>query len=309
MFRTIHTIKGTCGFLGFHRLEALTHAGENLLGALRAGELALDAASRRRCSRLVDAVRAVLGRIEATGAEGDDDHAAPRRRARPGTCPWPRRRRPRRPAPPSDRRARAADQPRPPRAETSVRVDVAVLDKLMDLVGELVLARGQIGELAADDDDGPLAAPYRELRLVTGELQDSVMQARLQPIGTVTGKFRRIARDLGAALGKQVRVELEGEDVGVDKAVNEALRDPLLHLVRNAVDHGIELPGRARRGRQAGRGARCASGPSTRAGGCRSRCPTTAGASTPTGWSSGPSPPATAHREGRGPDRSDSAWS
>jgi two-component system chemotaxis sensor kinase CheA len=164
-------------------------------------------------------------------------------------------------------------------AETSVRVDVGVLDKLMDLVGELVLARSRIGALAALDDDGPLAGPYRDLRVVSADLQDSVMTARLQPVGTVLGKFHRIARDLATALGKQVHVELTGEDVGVDKAVNEALRDPLLHLVRNAVDHGIEPPDE-RRGRRQAAGPGCSpSPPPTRAAGCTSEVADDGGAS------------------------------
>ena len=182
-----------------------------------------------------------------------------------------------------------------------MRVDVAVLDKLMDLVGELVLARSQIGDVAADDDDGPLVLPYRQLRLRDRELQDGVMQARLQPVGTVTGKFRRIVRDLAGSMGKQIRVEIDGEDVGVDKAVNEALRDPLLHLVRNAVDHGIEPPAeRVAAGKT--RGATVASEPPTRAGGSTSSCPTTGAASTRGPWSPGRSPPAHHTRDGRCPD-------
>jgi len=241
IFRTIHTIKGTCGFLGFSRLEALTHAGENLLGALRAGELPLDGTVTTSLLALVDSIRAVLRTVEATGVEGDADHEAvildlarhlaPEERAAP--------------APPAPRASAQPDEAHDvplPSAESSVRVDVAVLDKLLDLVGELVLTRSQIGDVAQGDEDGALALPYRQLRLVTRELQDGVMQARLQPIGSVTGKFHRIARDLATGLGKKVRVELEGEEVGVDKAVNEALRDPLLHLVRNAVDHGLEPP-------------------------------------------------------------------
>lgn len=237
VFRTIHTVKGTCGFLGFHRLEALTHTGESLLGAVRAGERSLDGPMTTSLLGLADAIRAVLRRVEATGAEGDDDHAAViadlarhlARDADPDAAPAMA-------APPDP-----VDAPEVA-SETSVRVEVAVLDKLLDLVGELVLTRSQIGDVALGDEDGALALPYRQLRLVTRELQDGVMRARLQPVGTVTGKFRRIARDLAAMLGKKVRVELEGEDVGVDKAVNEALRDPLLHLVRNAVDHGLEPP-------------------------------------------------------------------
>jgi two-component system chemotaxis sensor kinase CheA len=246
VFRTIHTIKGTCGFLGFHRLEALTHAGENLLGALRAGDLRLDAGITTSLLDLVDAVRGVLELIETTGMEGDDDHAAVvaalgRHLADPAA------------AEPVDTRAAEPEPERVPAApaapeattasETTVRVEVAILDKLMDLVGELVLTRSQFAESAATDDDGPLALPFRHLRLVTSELQEGVMKARLQPVGTVTARLRRVVRDLATAMGKQIRIQIEGEEIGVDKAVNEALRDPLLHLVRNAVDHGIELPG------------------------------------------------------------------
>lgn len=242
VFRTIHTIKGTCGFLGFGRLESLTHAGESLLGALRTGELVLNGPVTTSLLALVDATRAVLRQVETTGSEGTEDHTAViAGLARhlegaqvAGPAPSP--------VPASDPSQADATETPGAVAETSVRVDVAVLDKLLDLVGELVLTRSQIGDIAPDDDDGPLAAPYRQLRLVTGELQDGVMRARLQPVGAVTGKFRRIARDLAAALDKKVRVDLEGEDVGVDKAVNEALRDPLLYLVRNAVDHGLESP-------------------------------------------------------------------
>ncbi len=172
-----------------------------------------------------------------------------------------------------------------------MRVDVAVLDKLMDLVGELVQARNQIGDVVADDDEGPLALTYRQLRLATGELQDGVMRARLQPVGTVTGKFRRVVRDLAVALGKQVHIEIDGEDVGVDKAVNEALAGPLLHLVRNAVDHGIETPAERISRRQAGGRAPAHPGVPRGRAGPRARSPTTGAASTAGGWSRRPSPP------------------
>lgn len=238
IFRTIHTIKGTCGFLGFRHLEALTHAGENLLGALRTGDLALDAAVTTSLLHLVDTVRQVLGRIEASGAEGEGDHQVVIDDLERHLVDAPSVT-PEAPAPADGGEVVEVSGPA---AESSIRVDVTVLDKLMDLVGELILARSQIGELVADEVEGALALPYRQLRLVSGELQEGVMRSRLQAVGTVTGKFRRVVRDLSAALGKSVVVEIEGEEVGVDKAVNEALRDPLLHLVRNAVDHGVELP-------------------------------------------------------------------
>ena len=238
IFRTIHTIKGTCGFLGFHRLEALSHAGESLLGAIRSGELRLDANVTTSLLALVDAVRSILDLIETTGTEGQDDHAGvvaalQQHLAVPSAVPMPASG----VAVPADRQ----DDVVAP-SETTVRVDVAILDKLMDLVGELVLTRGQLGGSAATGDDGPLSLPYRQLCLVSRELQEGVMKARLQPVGIVTGRFRRVVRDLAAMMGKQIKIDIEGEEIGVDKAVNEALRDPLLHLVRNAVDHGIEAP-------------------------------------------------------------------
>ncbi|MBV9041667.1 MAG: chemotaxis protein CheA [Acidimicrobiia bacterium] len=241
VFRTVHTVKGTCGFLGFTKLEALSHAGEDLLGALRAGDVALDAGITSSLLTLGDRIRTVLDVVESTGTEADDDHAAliaeleghlgPQHASAADAYPVPA------PSAPA-----AGGQPPTRASENTVRVDVGVLDTLMDLVGELVLARNQIAEIAAVDDDGPLTLPYRQLRLATSELQEGVRQARLQPIGTVTSRFRRIVRDLAVGVGKQVRVEIEGEEVGVDKAINEALGDPLLHLVRNAVDHGIEAP-------------------------------------------------------------------
>ncbi|MEO6204373.1 MAG: chemotaxis protein CheW [Mycobacteriales bacterium] len=240
VFRAVHTLKGTCGFLGFPRLEALAHAGEDVLGALRDGSLLLDQGIASSLLHLVDAVRLILQQIEATGQEPDRDQAdliAELRAQLPEGVPATLDT-----APVSADQADLQSTAPVASADNTVRVDVAILDKLMDLVGELVLTRSRIGELVAAGDDGPLAGPYRELRVVTADLQDNVMTARLQPIGTVIGKFHRIARDLAAALGKQVSVVVEGEEVGVDKAVNEALRDPLLHLVRNALDHGIETP-------------------------------------------------------------------
>jgi two-component system chemotaxis sensor kinase CheA len=144
--------------------------------------------------RLVDAVRAVLTEIEATGTEPAVDHDALVAELRAhlpddddGSQPEPQQR----PVVPQEEPAAVATS-----GEGSVRVDVGVLDRLMDLVGELVLTRSRIGEIASADDEGPLWAPYRDLRVVSADLQESVMTARLQPVGTVTGKFPRIARDL-----------------------------------------------------------------------------------------------------------------
>lgn len=138
-------------------------------------------------------------------------------------------------------------------AETTVRVDTARLDALMNLVGELVLVRNRLKDLRAREADPALfARPVAELDFITRGLQNAVMQVRMQPVGKVFARFPKIARDVARGLGKQVEVELQGEDTDLDKNLVEALADPLVHMVRNSVDHGIEMPEeRVRRGKPA----------------------------------------------------------
>ncbi|MTV27069.1 hypothetical protein FTX61_16845 [Nitriliruptoraceae bacterium ZYF776] len=125
-------------------------------------------------------------------------------------------------------------------ADTSIRVDVGLLDELMNLVGELVLARNQILQLVTEDGESEFSSASQRLNLITTELQEGVMKTRMQPIGNVWGKLPRIVRDLSNSLGKQVELRMEGQDTELDKTIIEAIKDPLTHLVRNAVDHGIE---------------------------------------------------------------------
>lgn len=298
VFRSVHTIKGTSGFLGFTHLQDLTHAGEEVLASLRDGRLGLTPEVTSALLALIDDVRTVLADVERTGSEGPADHAPTIGRLRAllatGADPsnMPVAEPMRAPAPGSSETARApAAQPlQPPGTEqtepgsgagataaasadaaqpalahlepdgdgtpkgsapsreaavasdTSVRLAVDVLDRIMDLTGELVVLRSRLSAVVADDDAAPVTPIHRDLRLVTSGLQAEVMRARLQPVGVVLGRLRRIARDLARGLGKQVHVEIAGEDVAVDRAINDALRDPLLHLVRNAVDHGLESP-------------------------------------------------------------------
>ena len=127
-------------------------------------------------------------------------------------------------------------------ADTSIRVDVGLLDRLMDQIGELVLARNQIMQFATHEEDRGVIAAYQRLDLITSELQEGVMKTRMQPIGTIWNKFPRVVRDLARDCGKSVRLSMEGEETELDRTLIEAIRDPLTHLVRNAVDHGIETP-------------------------------------------------------------------
>jgi two-component system chemotaxis sensor kinase CheA len=127
-------------------------------------------------------------------------------------------------------------------SDSSIRVDVGLLDKLMTLVGELVLARNQIIQFSTSQEDAGFLGTVQRLNLLTTELQAGVMKTRMQPIGNVWQKFPRVVRDLAVACGKQVRLDMEGQETELDKTIIEAIRDPLTHLVRNAIDHGIEPP-------------------------------------------------------------------
>lgn len=126
--------------------------------------------------------------------------------------------------------------------ESNVRVNVAILDRLMNLAGELVLGRNQLLQSVNSSSQEKLEAVASRLDQVTSELQEAIMQTRMQPVGTVFNRFPRVVRDLSAKLGKKCTLEIEGNEVEVDKTIVEAIGDPLTHLVRNSVDHGIELP-------------------------------------------------------------------
>ncbi|HZR79901.1 MAG TPA: chemotaxis protein CheA [Candidatus Binatia bacterium] len=310
VFRTIHTIKGTCGFLGFERLERVAHVGESLLSRLRDGELLLETEMASGLLTMVDAVRTLLRNIEETGGEGDADYAdvvelltrlqssggasapseagsaAPAASSDPETShdgpsdaarvpaaqrsdaatnaepraaalPTAEGKGPAKPAPASTSAApsASASAPAPPSdapggdgravsslADSSIRVDVGLLDKLMNLAGELVLARNQILQFAATQQDASFLGTTQRLNLITTELQEGVMKTRMQPIKTIWSKFPRVVRDLAVTCHKQVRIDMEGEETELDRTILEAIKDPLTHIVRNSVDHGVESP-------------------------------------------------------------------
>ncbi len=358
IFRDIHTIKGTSGFLGYGKLESVAHVGENLLSKLRDGDLRLNAERTSALLAMVDAIRQILARIEADRVEGDGDYDALVARlervasdtAAPAVEPpavveppvvehavdEPQADEPQadgpapevvetqvaEPAvievvePPAvdhpevDERfsdivaqltamgssigdflkreagvseedlatAVAAQDHGDPRhigeilieqgvisseqlvaalrhqqaqagggggrtaADSTIRVDVDLLDHLMNLVGELVLARNQIVQFTADGASANLLDTSQRLNLITTELQEGVMKTRMQPIGNVFNKFPRVVRDISLSLGKQVEVVMEGKGTELDKTIIEAIKDPLTHMVRNSVDHGIETP-------------------------------------------------------------------
>ena len=291
IFRSVHTIKGTTGFLGFKRLEKLAHAGDNLLGMLRDGKLTADRDNITGLLKLLDGLRAILKIIEASETEGDGDDgalielmhtlqhpeaisaAAPVARsasqsfavapvaqsAPPATIvrggsagppTLPESTEAPAPPPPSAPIEVVADAPQPeaPKAkaqgtaasDSTLRVDVNLLNRMMNLVGELVLTRNQILQATALDPN--LTVLSRRLDMVTADLRESVMKARMQPVSSVFSKFPRIIRDLSQMLHRKVKLVMEGQETELDKSLLEAIKDPLTHAVRNSLDHGIEPP-------------------------------------------------------------------
>ncbi len=300
IFRTIHTIKGTCGFLGFGKLESLAHAGENLLSMLRDGQLKINSEITTTLLAMVDAVRQMLGSIDVIGNEGErNDQELIARLARllqpeepaKQEPPSPKEEEPKQEAQPDlnigqilikrgsakvidvydaieqqnqgdprpvgeilvekgavkpiellealtvQQQARAAST-----SDSTIRVEVSHLDRLMNRVGELVLLRNQILQYSNATEDAGLLATSQRLNLITTELQEGVMKTRLQPIGNIWSKFPRTVRDVAMTCGKKVRIEMEGKETELDKTIIEAIKDPLTHIVRNSVDHGIETP-------------------------------------------------------------------
>jgi two-component system chemotaxis sensor kinase CheA len=256
VFRTIHTIKGTCGFFAFSTLETITHQAENLLSQLRDGRRDLTPSLVSLVLETVDATRKVLASIEATGKEGVDGFEDLTERLRAAAqlkIALESQSGPATPASPTelteDNGESAAGQ-KPEEdivrssavADANIRVGVGLLDKLMDLVGELVLTRNQILQFNTEREDAALNATSQRLNLITTELQEGVMKTRMQPIGMVWNKLPRVVRDMAVALGKQIRLEMDGTDTELDRTIIEAIRDPLVHLVRNSCDHGVEPP-------------------------------------------------------------------
>jgi two-component system chemotaxis sensor kinase CheA len=262
IFRAVHTIKGTTGFLGFDRLEKLAHAGEHLLGSLRDGRLAVTSELISGLLRLMDGLRAILVLIEETGGEGtrsgdEDGELIAELALLNGEMP---------PAVIEDEllhavvdvgvaavpSAKVSDTASAPASaaanserngagnDKTLRIDVDVLNRMMNLVGELVLTRNQM--LQSDRSAANFPELARRLDSVTADLRETVMQARMQPVGNLFGKFPRMVRDLARTCGRDVRVEFTGQETGLDKSLLEAIKDPLTHAVRNAVDHGIESP-------------------------------------------------------------------
>ena len=256
IFRLVHTIKGTCGFLGLSRLETLTHAAETLMGQFRDG-MPVTAEAVTLILSTIDRIKSILAELEAKEQEpaGNDADLIEQlaRMARHQAAAPP-------PPPPTQQEPVAEDlnerqiatataEAEKPAAETSeklaghsIRVSVDTLDRLMTTVSELVLTRNQLLEIVRRHEESDFKVPLQRLSNVTAELQEGVMKTRMQPIGNAWQKLPRIVRDLCAELGKEIELEMHGAETELDRQVLELVRDPLTHLVRNCADHGIESP-------------------------------------------------------------------
>jgi two-component system, chemotaxis family, sensor kinase CheA len=267
IFRLVHTIKGTCGFLGLPRLETLTHAAETLMGKFRDG-MPVTAEAVTLILSTIDRIKSILDAIEKSerepdGGDGDlidllgrmarQEAAAPPQVAPlPPPAPAPvELKKPDQPEPPEkaakqDKPAAAAERPDEERgdrlASHSIRVNVDTLDHLMTTVSELVLTRNQLLEIVRRHEDSDFKVPLQRLSNVTAELQEGVMKTRMQPIGNAWQKLPRVVRDLCAELGKDIELTMRGADTELDRQVLDLVKDPLTHLVRNCADHGIESP-------------------------------------------------------------------
>jgi two-component system chemotaxis sensor kinase CheA len=255
IFRLVHTIKGTCGFLGLSRLEHLAHISEALIGRLRDGA----PASPETVSAIlasVDRVKFILGHLEKTGKEpeGDDTDLIDVLQLRIATLPTVPSMAdyiPALEAPSSSRDPNATkvvEVAAGPalangtnRPET-IRVTVGALERIMLLVSELVLTRNQLLELTRYQEDAVVKQPLQRLSGLTSDLQDAVMRARMQPVGRLFTSLPRLMRELSVELKKKLRLVTEGADTELDRQLIEFIRDPLTHLLRNCADHGIEAP-------------------------------------------------------------------
>jgi two-component system, chemotaxis family, sensor kinase CheA len=235
IYRALHSIKGNCGFLAYSKLEAIAHAGENLLGNLRDGKQNLTPDIATNLLQTVDAIREILGAIETTSEEGEEDHselieALLGKKLLVGAIRE------------SPLHELPVQQLQSSTVESTIRVDIDLLDRMMNLMGELVLVRNQVMQHSTELQDDGLTNTCQRLHLITSDLQSGIMQTRMQPINNIWRNFPRLVRDLAISCGKQINLEFEGADTELDRSILEAIKDPLTHLIRNCIDHGIETP-------------------------------------------------------------------
>ena len=269
LFRAVHTVKGMSAAMGYDAVRQLSHALETLLDQLRRGQTAVTPAVIEALFDAVDTLEAAIAAVSQPGTEPveigpsiaalealtpDDpeaDHSNP-------TMEWPIQR----PAADNVPLPGATLQPagsgstsfsfsqniahQTEKAHRFVRVDAARLDTLMTLIGELVIARGRLQEVARKTTDPALSDVVLQASRLIGNLQTEITTARMVPVGQAFERFERLVRDTAHSLGKKVIFEILGSDIEVDKSVLDEIGDPVMHLLRNSLDHGIESPAERR---------------------------------------------------------------
>ena len=256
IFRGLHTLKGSSGFFSLKRLEKLSHAGESLLGKIRAGQAELDFDKSTRLLEMNDILRLIIEGIEANHVEpvGDDQEliavllglSQGVKKATPESTPAAVM------EVISEELAQeglreSIEPPEVPLANTPgqevvvpVKVNPEVLDKLMNIASEMVLARNRLLPFSQQSSDKLFTSAVRSIDLLTLELQERMMKMRMQPIFHIWDKFPRLVRDVSAECGKKVRLLQEGAETELDRILLDSIRDPLIHLIRNSIDHSIE---------------------------------------------------------------------
>lgn len=257
LFRIMHTITVGAGLLSLRALESVAQATEQLLAQLRDDSRPVGSEPISALMSAVDKCREIVTAVDMGNHDGIATNAVVDRLVQVRTAAGQPKQIPaqtvQQPTSVPEQKAEqttksqvtenaSPDKTPSAASDTTIRVDVGLLDKLMTRVGELVLARNQIVQFTGRLEDASFVSTAQRLNLITTELQESVMKTRMQPIGNVWAKFPRVVRDLAGQLRKEVRIEMEGKDTELDKTIVEAIKDPLTHLIRNAVDHGIEAP-------------------------------------------------------------------
>lgn len=249
IFRGAHTMKGASSFLGFDKMSGVTHHAEEILNKLRKNEITVTPGIMDILLEFVDITKSILNDIKNGSDEADVSDLINRLKlanegklADSGGKPAAASAAPKKNVEQVKKAAMSIEQ--------TIRVDVSRLDSLMNLVGELVLSRNRIGQISGDLEkkfEGEflieqLMETTSQIGLITTELQLAVMKTRMVPIGKVFNKFPRMVRDLCRDMGKDVDLVISGEETELDKSVVEEIGDPLIHMIRNSVDHGVELP-------------------------------------------------------------------
>ncbi len=237
IFRFVHTVKGNCGFFDFPRLAGLSHAAEDVLADVRAGRRDADAALVSAVLAVIDRIGQMTDAIEANeefAAGGDDELIAA---LQPGAAAAQL-------DPPTETGAETdSEHSASPAALRTIRLPVELLDRVMSGVSDMVLARNDLAHRLRQAGNQPtIDGPFERLTSILSDVRDAITRMRMQRIETLYGALPRLVRDLSGELGKHVVLDLEGGDVELDREMIEMIRDPVTHILRNAIDHGIEPP-------------------------------------------------------------------